>query len=100
MNLQSVIKSGIVSIHLLFFFVNNNQVLFDGACVDVSSCPICTDENGARRSNGDQWQYSGEPCIVASCLPDGSISQNQLQCAPALTCAEGEVSFVLEYSDY
>jgi len=67
------------------------KVLLNGECVLPSSCPVCTDESGISRQNGEQWYYSGDCCTTAVCLIDGTITHNQKQCPAAPTCGSGEI---------
>ena len=66
-------------------------MLLDGECVASVQCPLCTDEKGYGRRNGEQWNYIGDPCTIATCMSDSSIVQSQTDCAPAPKCAANEV---------
>ena len=71
------------------------QVRNDGECVEVRECPVCSDESGYGRKSGEQWTYSGEPCVVAICQPDGTIAQSSTECAAEPVCGPNEVNFLV-----
>jgi len=72
-------------------FCNDGDVLYNGMCITPTDCPVCTDENGVERKNGEQWYHKGDTCMSSICLADGTITHNSVVCTPAPTCNAGEV---------
>lgn len=69
----------------------------DGECVSVPQCGVCTDEQGYARYNGEQWRYYDDACTVATCMPDSSIVQSQIECAAPPSCMSNEVFIYLSF---
>jgi hypothetical protein len=71
-------------------FCTAGKVMQDGECVSVPECGVCRDEMGYARHNGEQWRYHDDACTVATCMPDSSIVQSQIECPAAPACMSNE----------